>query len=200
MLVCHLGAGCSATAVHRGKSMDTSMGLTPLDGLVMGTRAGSVDPGLFGYIAAETGMSEEEITHILNKESGLKGISGVSADMREILDLARTGETPDIRERCALARDVFVHRVCQTIATLWVDMARLDALVFTGGVGENSAEIRDRVIEKWGYRGLMLDEKLNRQPGIEGLISKERSSSRILVVKTNEEEQIARHVRQLLQM
>lgn len=200
VLVCHLGAGCSATAVHDGRSVDTSMGLTPLDGLVMGTRAGSVDPGLFSYIAANTDLSEAEITHVLNKESGLKGISGVTSDMRQILDFARTAPEQEVRERCALARDVFVHRVCQTIATLWVDVARLDALVFTGGVGENSAEIRRRVVDKWGYRGMMLDEELNETPGVEGVISKERSSTQVIVIKTNEEEMIAKHTRNLLGM
>eukprot|EP00927_Polykrikos_kofoidii_P022853 TRINITY_DN21208_c0_g1_i1.p1 TRINITY_DN21208_c0_g1~~TRINITY_DN21208_c0_g1_i1.p1 ORF type:complete len:394 (+),score=57.88 TRINITY_DN21208_c0_g1_i1:62-1243(+) len=198
MLVCHLGAGCSITAVNSGKSVDTTMGLTPLDGLVMSTRAGAVDPGLYSYIHAQTGLSESEITDILNKKSGLRGVSGVSGDMRVILDRARNSEDEEERKRCALARDVFVHRVCQSIAMLWVDIARLDGLVFTGGIGENSAEMRSLIVEKWGYRGMMIDEERNNILGVEGTISKDRSASQVAVIHTNEEEQIAKHTRRVL--
>lgn len=198
ILVCHLGAGCSATAVKDGVSVDTSMGLTPLDGLVMGTRTGSVDPGLLSYIKARTDMGDEEITSLFNNESGLLGVSGTSSDMRTVLEKATSGATQEERQRCVLARDVFVHRVCQTMAMLWVDIARMDCLVFTGGIGENSAEIRRRIVRKWNYRGILLDHDLNERPGFEGIISEDRSSVQVAVVKTNEELQIARHARRLL--
>jgi acetate kinase len=133
LVTAHLGNGCSATAVRDGMSVDTTMGLTPLDGLVMGTRSGDVDPGLIGYLAGRTGMNVDEITQALNADSGLQGLSGVGNDMRTVADAAADGN-----ERAQLALDVFVHRLSKAIAALVVGLQRLDALVFTGGIGKTA--------------------------------------------------------------
>src|SRR5580658_5836906 len=143
LVTAHLGNGCSATAVRDGVSVDTTMGLTPLDGLVMGTRSGDVDPGLIGYLAGRTGMNIDEITQALNADSGLQGLSGVGSDMRTVADAAADGN-----ERAQLALEVFVHRLAKAIAGLVVGLERLDALVFTGGIGENSTVVRSLVLSR----------------------------------------------------
>jgi len=149
LVTAHLGNGCSATAVRDGVSVDTTMGLTPLDGLVMGTRSGEVDPGMLAYIAGRTGMDLDELTRALNTESGLRGLSGVSNDMRTVTTAAARGN-----ERARLALEVFVHRLSKAIAGLVVGLERLDALVFTGGIGENSAVVRSMVLGRLGFLGL----------------------------------------------
>lgn len=188
LVTAHLGNGCSATAVRDGVSVDTTMGLTPLDGLVMGTRSGDVDPGLLSYLAGRTGMDVDELTRALNLESGLKGLSGVGNDMRTVEEAAASGN-----ERARLALEVFVYRLAKAIAGLVVGLQRLDVLVFTGGIGENSAVVRSLVLRQLGFLGLAEDVQANADHG-------RRTGGRIsvagpvlaLVVPTDEELLIAR--------
>jgi acetate kinase len=188
LVTAHLGNGCSATAVRDGVSVDTTMGLTPLDGLVMGTRSGDVDPGLLSYLAGRTRMNVDELTRALNTDSGLQGLSGVGNDMRTV-----AGAAADGNERAQLALDVFVHRLSKAIAGLVVGLQRLDVLVFTGGIGENSAVVRSLVLSRLGFLGLEEDAHANAGHGREtgGRIS---LAGRVLalVVPTDEELLIAR--------
>lgn len=187
MVTAHLGNGCSAAAVLGGRSVDTTMGLTPLEGLVMGTRSGDVDPALHGYLGQRLGWSVDHITTVLNKQSGLLGISGVSNDMRTVLEAAEAGN-----QRASLAVEVFVYRLAKSVAALSVALGRLDALVFTGGVGENSALIRSRTLGLLGVLGLREDAGRNANHGRDsgGRIGTD-SSPAALVVATNEEWMIA---------
>jgi acetate kinase len=188
LVTAHLGNGCSATAVRDGVSVDTTMGLTPLEGLVMGTRSGDVDPGLIGYLAGRTGMNADELTQALNADSGLQGLSGVGNDMRTVADAAADGN-----ERAQLALDVFVHRLAKAIAALVVGLQRLDALVFTGGIGENSAVVRSLVLSRLGFLGLAEDVGANADHGRHtgGRVSL-AGPVLALVVPTDEELLIAR--------
>ena len=188
LVTAHLGNGCSATAVRDGVSVDTTMGLTPLEGLVMGTRSGDVDPGLIGYLAGRTGMNVDELTQALNADSGLQGLSGVGNDMRTVADAAANGN-----ERAQLALDVFVHRLSKAIAALVVGLQRLDALVFTGGIGENSAVVRSLVLSRLGFLGLAEDAGANADHGRHtgGRVSL-AGPVLALVVPTDEELLIAR--------
>ena len=188
LVTAHLGNGCSATAVRDGVSVDTTMGLTPLEGLVMGTRSGDVDPGLIGYLAGRTGTNVDELTQSLNVDSGLQGLSGVGNDMRTVVAAAGEGN-----ERARLALDVFVHRLCKAIAGLVVGLQRLDALVFTGGIGENSAAVRGLVLGRLGFLGLAEDVDANADHGRHtgGRISL-AGPVQALVVPTDEELLIAR--------
>jgi acetate kinase len=188
LVTAHLGNGCSATAVRDGVSVDTTMGLTPLEGLVMGTRSGDVDPGLIGYLAGRTGMSVDELTQALNADSGLAGLSGVGNDMRAVADAAADGN-----ERAQLALDVFVYRLSKAIAALVVGLQRLDALVFTGGIGENSAVVRSLVLSRLGFLGLAEDAGANADHGRHtgGRVSL-AGPVLALVVPTDEEFLIAR--------
>jgi acetate kinase len=191
LVTAHLGNGCSATAVRDGVSVDTTMGLTPLDGLVMGTRSGDVDPGLLSYLAGRTGRGVDELTRALNVDSGLEGLSGVGNDMRTVEAAAAGGN-----ERARLALEVFVHRLSKAIAGLVVGLERLDALVFTGGIGENSAVVRSLVLGRLGFLGLAEDVPANAGHGRKtgGRISVATGSSPVLalVVPTDEELMIAR--------
>ncbi len=186
-IVAHLGNGCSATAVKDGKSLDTTMGLTPLEGLVMGTRSGDVDPALIGYIAPRLGITPDKVIDALNKQSGLHGISGVSNDMRTLLEAAAGGN-----DRAKLAVEVFVYRLAKAIAGLAVPLGRIDALVFTGGIGENSAQVRAMVLEQLAVLGFRTDEARNKDHGrsAKGRITADGATT-ALVVATNEELMIA---------
>ena len=194
LVTAHLGNGCSATAVRDGVSVDTTMGLTPLDGLVMGTRSGDVDPGLLGYLAGRTGLNVDELTQALNLDSGLEGLSGVGHDMRTVVAAAAEGN-----ERASLALEVFVHRLSKAIAGLVVGLERLDALVFTGGIGENSAVVRSLVLARLGFLGLAEDVEANADHG-------RHTGGRVslpgpvlaLVVPTDEELLIARDTAQVI--
>jgi acetate kinase len=188
LVTAHLGNGCSAAAIRDGRSVDTTMGLTPLEGLVMGTRSGDVDPGLIDYLASQSGLTAGEITSALNHESGLAALSGIGNDMRAITAAAAAGD-----ERSRLAVDVFVHRLCRAVAGLVVSLGRLDALVFTGGIGENSAEIRSRALGRLGFLGLAEDPAANAGHGRHtgGRISV-AGPVQALVVPTDEELMIAR--------
>jgi acetate kinase len=160
LVTAHLGNGCSVTAVRDGVSVDTTMGLTPLEGVVMGTRSGDVDPGLFEFIAERTGADVGSITRTLNHRSGLLGLSGHSGDMRSVETAAAEGN-----EEAELALEVFCYRAAKAIAALVVALDRLDGLVFTGGIGENSAEVRRRVVGRLGFLGLVVDEAANADHG-----------------------------------
>jgi acetate kinase len=187
LVTAHLGNGCSAAAVRNGRSVDTTMGLTPLEGLMMGTRSGSVDPAIVGHVAAATGRPEREIIDALNKRSGLLGVSGLSNDLRTVEEAAAAGH-----ERAQLAIDIFCYVLAKTVSALVVPLGRLDALVFTGGIGENSATIRARVVSHLPFLGLELDAAANATHGRgrEGRITV-GLRPQALVVNTNEELMIA---------
>ncbi len=194
LVTAHLGNGCSAAAIRDGVSVDTTMGLTPMEGLVMGTRSGDVDPGVFRYLADQTGQTAEELTRVLDTQSGLQGLSGVGSDMRTVETAAARGD-----ERAQLALDVFVHRLAKAIAGLVTSLERLDALVFTGGIGENSPLVRGLVLERLSFLGLTEDAAANAQHGRQtaGRISRP-GLVQALVVPTDEELVIARDTARLL--
>jgi acetate kinase len=187
LVVAHLGNGCSAAAIDGGVSVDTTMGLTPLEGLVMGTRSGDVDPSVFGYLQAKTGMGIDDITTALNKESGLLGLSGTSNDLRTVSDAAAGGDAD-----ASLALEVFCYRLAKTVAALVVPLGRLDALVFTGGIGENSVAVRSKVLALLGFLGLEENIIANAEHGLNhrGRVSL-MGHPVALVVPTNEELVIA---------
>jgi acetate kinase len=190
VITLHLGNGCSAAAINAGDSVDTSMGLTPLEGLVMGTRSGDLDPAIIDFISAKEGLSAREIETILNKQSGLIGISGLTNDMRELL--AEAHENDDRRARLAI--EIFCYRVRKYIGGYLAAMNGADAIIFTGGIGENSAEVRTRICDGLNWLGLELDEERNasRINGQEGIISREGSKLAAYVIPTDEELLIAR--------
>ncbi|ERP92264.1 acetate kinase [Marinobacter sp. ES-1] len=189
----HLGNGCSITAIRDGLSVDTSMGLTPLEGLVMGTRSGDVDPGLFDYLATR-GVSATEAHRMLNNDSGLLGLSGQTNDMRSLCELADHGHEPS-----QLAIDVFCFRLARYVGAMTASLAQLDALVFTGGIGENSPRIRQETVKHLGLLGIELDTGLNRDHGrmSDGFVSSPDSRFPVLVIPTNEELVIAQEAERL---
>jgi acetate kinase len=189
LVTAHLGNGCSACAIRHGSSVDTTMGLTPLEGLVMGTRSGDVDPNLFTFLRDHTGSTLEQTARLLNHESGLLGLSGVSNDMRRLLELEAAGH-----ERARLAVLVFCQRLAKGILGLCASLGRVDALVFTGGIGENAARVRELTLERLGVLGVELDRELNARhgAGAGGRITTPVSRLPALVVPTNEELIIAR--------
>ncbi|HVF24020.1 MAG TPA: acetate kinase [Pyrinomonadaceae bacterium] len=190
IITLHLGNGCSAAAIRNGNSIDTSMGLTPLEGLVMGTRCGDLDPAIIDFIATKEGLSSGEVETLLNKQAGLLGISGLTSDMRELL--AEEREENDRRARLAI--DIFCYRVRKYIGAYLAAMNGADALVFTGGIGENSWEVRSRVCAGLQWLGIELDEERNRAHvnGREGVISNNGSRVAVYVIPTDEELLIAR--------
>ena len=194
LVTAHLGNGCSAAAIRDGVSVDTTMGLTPMEGLVMGTRSGDVDPGLFGYLASQTGQTSAELTQVLNTQSGLLGLSGVGNDMRTVEAAAAAGD-----QRAELALEVFVHRLAKAVAGLVTSLEQLDALVFTGGIGENSPVVRGRVLRRLGFLGLADDPVANARHGRStgGRISRP-GPVQALVVPTDEELMIARDTSRLI--
>lgn len=197
IITLHLGNGCSAAAIRGGRSVDTSMGLTPLEGLVMGTRSGDVDPAVLQYLIEKEGFSSSQIDTILNKQSGLLGISGLTNDMRELL--AEEQENNDRRARLAI--EIFVHRVRKYIGAYLAEMNGADAIVFAGGIGENSAEIRGRICRDMEWCGLTLDAAANQEltGGKEGRMSTERSKLHAFVIPTDEELLIARDTVRLIE-
>ncbi len=193
-VIAHLGNGASITAVERGKSIDTSMGMTPLEGLVMGTRPGDLDPGVILYLTRELALSASDIDRVLNKESGVLGVSGVSNDMRDVLAQASSGN-----ERCRLALEIYSYRLKKYIGAYAAAMGGLDALVFTGGVGENNPDIRAAACDGLSFLGIELDERANASVrGSEASISSRGSTTRVLVVPTDEERLIAEETAKLL--
>ena len=190
----HLGNGCSACAVANGQSMDTTMGMTPLEGLVMGTRSGDVDPGLHQFLHQQKGWDVETVTNMLNKESGMLGLSGLSNDMRTLEAAAHKGDV-----RAQLALEVFCFRLARHIGGLATSLTQLDALVFTGGIGENSRFIRNKVVGNLAIFGFALDPDLNARNGNgQGLIST-GPGPKVMVVNTKEELMIARAALALIQ-
>jgi acetate kinase len=185
LITCHLGNGCSLAAVHKGICVDTTMGYTPLDGLMMGTRSGSVDPGILIQLMRQ-GNDAETLNNILNKQSGLKGLSGVSGDMRQIQALIEQGQ-----ERAKLAFNVYIHRLRSHIGCMLASLGGLDALVFTGGVGENSALVRAAAVEAFEFLGLKLDKQKNNASPVDEDIAAVDSAIRVLVVHTEEDWAIA---------
>jgi acetate kinase len=175
LVTCHLGNGCSLAAVRDGRSVDTTMGFTPLEGLMMGTRSGSVDPGVLIHLMRHCGHSADDLDRVLNRESGLKGISGVSSDMRDIERAMREGNP-----RARLAFEVFVHRLCAGIGAMTASAGGVDAIVFTGGIGENSQAVRSAAVERLAWLGLAIGRN-------------------VLVVPTQEEREIARETAAVLQ-
>jgi len=185
----HLGNGCSAAAIRGGHSVDTSMGMTPLEGLVMGTRSGDVDPAILGFIAAKEGLSIHEVETMLNKQSGLLGISGLTHDMRVLQDEVTNHDD----RRAKLAIDIFCYRVRKYIGAFLAAMGGADAIVFTGGIGENSPAVRANICGGLEWAGLSLDVEKNRNTtGVEGMISRENSRLAAYVIPTDEELLIAR--------
>jgi acetate kinase len=192
LIIAHLGNGASVSAVRDGVCVDTSMGFTPTEGLVMGTRSGTVDPGILIYVLRHKGLDVEKLDHALNSESGLLGISGFSSDMRELLAASR--ENQDAR----LAIEVYVHRLRQTIGAMAATLGGVDGLVFTAGVGEHAAQIREQACQNLGYLGLLLDTAGNATCKPDADIASAVSAARILVIATNEDLAILRETRQLL--
>ena len=192
LVIAHLGNGASMSAVRDGVCVDTSMGFTPLEGLVMGTRSGSVDPGMLVYALQRKGLDGKTLDRALNYESGLLGLSGISSDMREIL--SELPHNPDAR----LAVEVYVHRIRQTVGAMAATLGGVDALVFTAGVGEHSQEIRKRVCENLDYLGLELDRTANETCKPDADIGVPSSKARILVIATREDLTIMRETRRLV--
>jgi acetate kinase len=191
LIVCHLGNGASVTAVAGGKSVDTSMGLTPLEGLMMGTRSGSIDPSILVYLIRRHGYTADQIDNILNRQSGLLGVSGLSGDMREILE-AIQGRN----QRARLAYDIYAHRLVRVIGAMLAVLGGVDAIVFTGGVGENCAPLRKEVCEQFGFLGLQLDAAKNAAPGVaqnatDENIATSGSPVQVLVIRADEDWEIA---------
>ena len=189
----HLGNGSSITAVKEGKSFDTTMGLTPLEGLVMGTRSGDLDPAVVTYIEEKDGISASEINNILNKESGVLGVSGVSSDFRDLEDAAKEGN-----KRAQVALDMFTTRTKRYIAGYMAEIEKVDAIVFTGGIGENSIEMREDILRGFEQFGIKIDQEANKVRGGEHVISTEDSKVKVMVIATNEELMIARDTQDLV--
>ncbi|MFM7189285.1 MAG: acetate/propionate family kinase, partial [Microcystaceae cyanobacterium] len=186
IVTCHLGNGCSLAAVQDGKSIDTTMGFTPLEGVMMGSRSGSIDPAILLYLMREHQLTASQLNQLLNKESGLKGVSGLSADMRSILTAMEEGQ-----ERATLAFQVYIHRLKAAIAAMTASLGGLDVLVFTAGVGENAAPVRSATCQGLEFLGIQLDPALNASCSPDADIAQPHSPVRILVLHTAEDWAIA---------
>ena len=193
LITCHLGNGASVAAIKRGKCIDTSMGFTPLAGLVMGTRSGNIDPAIISFIAERENLSMDEVFDILNKKSGILGISGISSDFRDVQKAIEHGNA-----RAELAIKVFAHRVRFFIGAYIAEMNGVDAIIFTAGVGENDINVRDVICSELGNLGIKLDLVKNKVRGKEAIISRSDSKVAILLIPTNEELVIARDTYELV--
>jgi acetate kinase len=187
LIVCHLGNGASVTAVANGKSVDTSMGFTPLEGIMMGTRSGSVDPSILVYLIRRHGYTADQIDETLNRKSGLRGVSGISGDMREILDAIEKGN-----DQARLAYQIYVHRLAREVGAMLAVLGGMDALVFTGGIGENCVPLRRDVCEQLRFLGLKLEDAKNTRPDLDQNIATADSLVRVLVIRADEDWEIAR--------
>ena len=192
LITCHLGNGCSVAAVCQGVSVDTSMGFTPLEGLVMGTRSGDLDPALVPYIMQQMGLSDLQVDAMMNTQSGLLGVSGLSSDMRDITEAAAVGH-----ERAQLALDIFCYRLKKYIGAYAAAMGGLDALVFTAGIGEKSAIVREKSCAGLEFLGIALDAERNRTLQA-GAISRAGAPVQVFVIPTDEELLIARDTYELV--
>jgi acetate kinase len=194
LITCHLGNGASLTAIESGRSVDTSMGFTPLEGVMMGTRCGDIDPAILSYLE-ERGYTSKQLNAIMNKKSGLLGLSGISNDMRDLETAAERGE-----ERAQETLDVYAHKVRKYIGAYSANLVTVDALVFTGGIGQHGVKMRERICHNLEHMGIVMDYELNRKAGSkEGVVSARYSQTAILVIPTNEELQIAMDVFDLLE-
>ena len=189
LISCHLGNGASIAAVYKGKSIDTSMGFTPLAGVTMGTRSGNIDPALIPYIMKKTGMTAEEVVEVLNKKSGLLALSGFSSDLRDIEEAAEKGN-----ERAELALEVFASRIHKYIGSYAARMYGVDAIIFTASIGENSPSMRERILKGLEFMGVYFDPSSNHVRGEEAFITYDHSPVKALVIPTKEEVMIARDV------
>jgi len=187
LVTCHLGNGCSLAAIREGRSVDTTMGFTPLEGLMMGTRSGSVDPGILTYLMRRGQLTGQQLDDLLNTKSGLLGISGVSGDMRQIAAAMKDGHP-----RAKLAFEIFVHRLQAGIGAMIAVLAGIDVLVFTAGIGENSLEVRAAACANFGFLGVKLDPAKNTQSSLDREISRSDSVIRVLIVRAQEDWAIAR--------
>jgi acetate kinase len=192
LITCHIGNGASLAAIQNGLSLDTTMGFTPLEGLMMGSRSGSIDPAILIYLIREKGFTADQLNQLLNQESGLKGVSGISADLRVILQERENGQ-----ERAELAFDMYIHRFRAGVGQMLASLAGLDVLVFTAGVGENSAIVREKVCAGLTFLGLKLDLEKNAQSPQNEEISTPDSSVRVLIIHTEEDWAIAQECWQL---
>jgi acetate kinase len=188
LITCHLGHGCSLAAIHHGKSVDTTMGFTPLEGLMMGSRSGSVDPGILLYLMRERGYDAATLDKLLHEQSGLKGLSGVSSDLRDVKAAMNEGNL-----RAKLAWEVYIHRIRSGIGSMLMSLGGVNAIVFTAGVGEHDAEVRSAVCEGLGFLGLTIDEHLNQEGWGDRNVAGQDSSVQILVLHTQEAWQIAKN-------
>lgn len=193
LIICHLGNGGSLSAVKEGRSIDTTMGFTPLDGLMMGTRAGSIDPGILIHLMRQ-GQSADELDRLLNKQSGLAGISGISHDMREISQAAAQGD-----ERATLARELYIHRLKAYFGSMLMSLGGVDAVVFTAGIGEHSPWVREKLCKGLAFLGLKLSAEANNRSPVDQDIAMAESMVRVLVIKTQEDWAIAQACWQCLQ-
>jgi len=193
LVICHLGHGCSAAAVRAGVSIDTTMGFTPLDGLMMATRSGAVDPGIVLHVQQRHGLTAAQVESVLNHESGLLGVSDISGDMREVLAAAKAGH-----QQAQLALSVYTYRVRQAIGALAVTLGGVDALIFTAGVGEHASEVREAISEGLECLGLELDREINAASRPDADVAARHSRGRILVIATREDVTMFREVIQVL--
>ena len=193
VITCHLGNGASVAAVDGGESVDTSMGLTPLEGLVMGTRSGDIDPAIIPFLMKKEGLEADEVDNILNKKSGLLGVSGVSNDSRDVKEAAKNGN-----ERAELARKLFNYRVKKYIGSYAAAMGGVDAIVFTAGIGENAKDVRKDVMENMEFLGIEIDEEANDVRGETREISTKDSKVKVFTIPTNEELVIARDTEEIV--
>jgi len=192
---CHLGNGCSATATQGGKAVATTMGFTPVEGLMMGSRSGSVDPGILIYLQKKKGLSVEELDHTLNKKSGLLGISGLSSDFRKVEQAAAEGN-----RRARLALELFIDRLEGAIASLAAVMKGIDILIFTGGIGENAFKLRKKVCEDLRFMGIRLNASANSSCSSDAEISQKKSAVRVIVIMAGEERFIADKTRAMIKL
>lgn len=192
LVICHLGNGCSATAVRGKRPVATTMGFTPLEGLMMGTRSGSIDPGILLYLLQQQNFTAEQLNESLNRHSGLLGVSGISSDFRQVEQVAHAGD-----QRASLAIEMFADRVRSTIGSLAVSLGGIDGLIFTAGIGENSSSLRSLVCDGLGCLGLHLDKDKNESHQTDYDIATDQSTGRILMIRTREELMIAREAQQI---
>ena len=193
LVTCHLGNGCSLAAIRDGRSVDTTMGFTPLEGLMMGTRSGSVDPGILTYLMLQSSVTGQQLDDLLNTKSGLLGISGISGDMRKIVAAMKDGHA-----RAKLAFEIFVHRLQAGIGAMIAVLGGVDALVFTAGIGENSPEVRDAACANFEFLGLKLDTARNSHSPVDQEISVSDSLVRVFIVRAQEDWAIARECWRLM--
>lgn len=194
MIICHLGSGASLCAIKEGISIDTTMGFTPLEGLMMDTRSGSIDPGILLYLLQNKGKSAEEISKALYHESGLLGLSGISSDMRDIIKYRQANHM-----RSQLAFDIYTHRLQSQIGSMIASLEGLDALIFTAGIGENTAVLREKICKAFSFLGIQLDDELNQKGSADDrILTKPDSKIDVLVVHTKEDFEIAQECTQLI--